>query len=79
MRLNKPALFVRNIRHIDEAKLHKIFEGHQAARIQAIRKSEDGHLDMAIVYFSNEEGAMKSLQALKDITVDGKRLTLAYR
>lgn len=79
MLLNKPALYVRNIKHLDESKISKIFENYPSQRIQYVRTSKDGFLDMAIVYFNSEEKALKCLSELKETAVDGKRLTLAYR
>jgi hypothetical protein len=77
--MDKPALYIRNIKHLDESKIASLFENQPLQRIQYVRTSKDGFLDMAIVYFNSEEKALTCLNELKETTVDGKRLTLAYR
>ncbi len=77
--MNKPVIYLRNIKHLDEGKIAKLLENHPSQRIQYIRTSKDGFLDMAIAYFSSEEKALKCLTELRETCIDGKRLTLAYR
>ncbi len=79
MYMKRPSVYIRNIKHLDEAKLSKLFEVNNKKTIRFVRSSKDGHLDLAVLTVVSEDSAMKIIRQFSDTTVDGKKLTLAYR
>jgi hypothetical protein len=82
--LKKPALFVRNIKHIKGgfAAIEKLFAGQKVERFQPIGASARESVeapDLAVLYFLTEGDALASLQATKGLVVDGKRISVAFR
>lgn len=77
--ISKPALYIRNIKHLTEDTLQKLFSAYKSERIQSIRTSEEGFLEMAVIYFPSEADAMKAMISTKDVAIDGKTFVAAYR
>lgn len=78
--LKKPALFIRKIRHAGDATISRLLEGRPGlVRLQWQRRSQDVEPDIVVAYFSSEEAAFETLSKLRDVSVEGKKLSVTYR
>lgn len=78
--LRKPALFVRKLKEVSEASFKQLFANDtDVERIEWERASADLMNDLAVVYFSSEQAAFKSLQKLKGLSLDGQKLSVVFR
>lgn len=48
-------------------------------KVQMQRRSADVQADMAVAYFSSEESAFQTLSKIKNISIEGKNISVAYR
>lgn len=82
--LKRPALFVRNIKHIrgGVAAVEKIFVDHDVDRFQPIGATAREAVtspDLAVLFFRSEAAALACLQRTKGLVVDGKRINVAFK
>ena len=78
--LRKPALFVRKLKEVSESSFKKLFIGDgDVERIEWERTSTDLMNDLAVVYFTSEGAAFKSLRKLKGLTLDGQKISVVFR
>lgn len=79
--LAKPALFVRNIAHLEDQSLDTLLGKHKqhVERVHIQRASTDKVPNMAVVYFDNEEHAFACAAKLHNSVVEGRRISAAYR
>lgn len=79
--LKRPALFLRNIEHIEDESLETLFADYLPSieRIQLLRPKPARLANMAVVYFRSEEAAFACLGKLHSAVVDGERIAVAYR
>ena len=80
LNLRKPALFVRKLKEVSESSFKQLFANDtQVERIEWERASSDLMNDLAVVYFSSEQAAFKTLLRLKGISLDGQKLSVVFR
>jgi small subunit ribosomal protein S5 len=78
--LKKPALFLRKIRSVGDKAIMSLLEGSSGLlKVQMQRRSADVQADMAVAYFSSEESAFQTLAKIKNISIEGKNLSVVYR
>jgi hypothetical protein len=79
--LPKPALFVRNIAHLEDQSLDTLLGAHKkhVERVHIQRAAADKLPNMAVVYFDNEEHAFACAAQLHNSVVEGRRVSAAYR
>lgn len=83
--INKPAVFFRNISHLNEIQLQELIANYSdfIERIQMIGKAvaKDKVPSMAIVYFSKEEDALDCVRTLHNTIVgeDRRKISVSYR
>lgn len=75
----KPSVFIRNIGHLETVDVENLMQSHGHDRLEIIKKSKDGALDMAVAYFPNMEVAFKCYTALKSTNINGKKLSASYK
>ena len=75
----KPALFIRNVRHATETEIRAFLKPYDSERVQLVRTSRDGPLDMVVVYFASEKSAFDCLSALRNVGLNGKTLAVSFR
>ena len=83
--IKKPAVFFRNISHLNKEQLHKLIADYSGSieRIQMIGKAvaKDKVPSMAIAYFSNEQDALDCVRTLHNTIVgeERKKISVSYR
>ena len=79
--LRKPALFIRNLSGVSQPTFDALFEQvkESVERVEWNFVSKDVRGDLAIVYFSSEAVALATLQQIKGITLEGKRISAVFR
>lgn len=79
--LLKPAVFLRNISHLEDQTLDTLLKAHRAQieRVQVLCPSEAKLANMAVAYFNSEESALECVAKLHGSIVDGRRVTANYR
>jgi hypothetical protein len=83
--IKKPAVFFRNISHLNKEQLHKLIADYSGSieRIQMIGKAvaKDKVPSMAIAYFSNEQDALGCVRSLHNTIVgeERKKISVSYR
>ena len=77
--LKKPSLFIRNTKTMTEEQILALFDGKQMKSIRFVKNSPDGFIKMAVVNFEDESTALSAMNALTNVTIDGKKISVAYR
>lgn len=77
--LKLPAIFVRNVSKIGIADVEKVFTEYEHDRIQFTYRSKDIPGDLAVVYFKTVSSALNCLRQIKNLRVNGKRLSPSFR
>eukprot|EP01034_Spumella_vulgaris_P021583 gene21583-27621_t len=77
--LRRPAIVIRNIKGFtDEQSLLNLFVGRKTDNVQVVRESRD-RIDSVVAYFGDEKEALTTLQDLKDVNLNGKKLNVVFR
>jgi hypothetical protein len=77
--LKLPSIFVRNVSKIGIAEVEKVFAEYEHDRIQFTYRSKDIPGDLAVVYFKTVSSALNCLKQIKNLRVNGKRLSPSFR
>lgn len=77
--LKLPALFLRNVSKIGKDEVEKVMAEFDFERMQFTYRSKDVVGDLAVVYFKTQAEALACLSAIKNVRVNGKRLSSSYR
>jgi hypothetical protein len=77
--LAHPCVFIRNIAHLTEEQLRPLVEKFHPRRINFSYRSELVLDNTMVAYFDTEHDAYSAFKSLKNISLDGHRLTVNYK
>lgn len=75
----RPALFVNNIKHLQEKEIKRLLDNVGATRVQFNKRSKDVLKDLVVGYFDCEKTAFEALSKLKNATVEGVKIGVSFR
>ena len=74
-----PTIFLRNIGRIGVGEVLNVVSRYEHDRIQLTYRSKDVPGDLAIMYFKTEASALDCLAKIKNLRINGKKLSSSYR
>lgn len=77
--VNLPTVFLRNVSKIGKTEVENAISQFPFERIQFTYKTKDLLGDLAVVYFKTQADALSCLSAIKNVRLNGKRLSSSFR
>jgi ribosomal protein S5 len=67
------------VRHLSEKQLQNLVDKEGLLHVACVKTSQDGWMERAVAYFHDRQAALNCMKEIKDISIDGKKLYVAYR
>lgn len=80
IRTKVPALFMHNVHNLPEETVEALVAAEPGfKRLAFVRDTQDGWVQRAVAYFESDAEALTALKKLRDLTVDGERVSVSFK